>query len=367
MSQQPIVATKHTFKCYDEALQFVCFRYIDFELELQKYERVMFNVEQAYWYYLDFLVPANPSLLLHNSFAQFAYDIIRHSENLQHLVGKEDEALAAFKEYKSKIATCGAILVDPSLDYCLLVQMYANKSSFGFPKGKINYLENPEDCAIRETQEETGYNCRDNIHPDIFYDHYFNGALCRLYLVTNVDTNFSFKPNARHEICKIQWFLISQLPSTKDEVTELHVKAKNLYTVVPFVKRLKDTIKELRNPLKVTKPIHQLKHSSDKGNGSGKVQIKPSQTSAFNVVKDGQKQVTREKSFKKETQKPVAGEKSFKKETVKDDGKKRGTVNDLFNIKDNTATSSRTGNLPAELPSTFTGLSFLEHLTGANK
>lgn len=38
------------------------------------------------------------------------------------------------------------------LNYCLLVQSYFARCSWGFPKGKINENEEPLHCAVREVR-----------------------------------------------------------------------------------------------------------------------------------------------------------------------------------------------------------------------
>lgn len=48
------------------------------------------------------------------------------------------------------VPTYGAILLTTDLKHVLLVQSYWAKSSWGFPKGKVNENEDPLHCAIRE-------------------------------------------------------------------------------------------------------------------------------------------------------------------------------------------------------------------------
>ncbi len=40
------------------------------------------------------------------------------------------------------VPTYGAILLDPTLEFCLLVQGFWAKASWGFPKGKVCQLNN---------------------------------------------------------------------------------------------------------------------------------------------------------------------------------------------------------------------------------
>lgn len=59
-----------------------------------------------------------------------------------------EQMLRDWKAYKLSVPTYGVILLDPTLQYVLLVQGFSK--SWGFPKGKINEKEEPIRCAYRE-------------------------------------------------------------------------------------------------------------------------------------------------------------------------------------------------------------------------
>lgn len=61
-----------------------------------------------------------------------------------------DKILESWKQYKLTVPTYGAILLSEDLTHVLLVQSYWAKSSWGFPKGKVNENEDPIHCATRE-------------------------------------------------------------------------------------------------------------------------------------------------------------------------------------------------------------------------
>lgn len=65
-------------------------------------------------------------------------------------IQKLDVILQEWKQYKMTVPTYGAILMTSDLKHVLLVQSYWAKSSWGFPKGKVNENEDPLHCAIRE-------------------------------------------------------------------------------------------------------------------------------------------------------------------------------------------------------------------------
>ena len=52
------------------------------------------------------------------------------------------------------VPVCGAIILNPTLDKCLLVKGWSKNATWGFPKGKINKNESEIACAAREVQEE---------------------------------------------------------------------------------------------------------------------------------------------------------------------------------------------------------------------
>lgn len=62
------------------------------------------------------------------------------------------DILKRFVAYKLTVPCMGAILLDPSMQKCLLVRGFKSHSSWGFPRGKVNRNEPDIDCAIREVQ-----------------------------------------------------------------------------------------------------------------------------------------------------------------------------------------------------------------------
>ena len=70
-----------------------------------------------------------------------------------------------FYTYKTKILSCGCILLNPKRTMTLLVQDW-NKGWWMFPRGKINQDEDPVHCAAREMKEETSFDVSDSIDAD---------------------------------------------------------------------------------------------------------------------------------------------------------------------------------------------------------
>lgn len=124
----------------------------------------------------------------------------------------------------------------------LLVQSYWAKSSWGFPKGKVNEDEDPAHCAIREVLEETGFDITSYIDPDLYFESVINEQLVRLYVITGISRDTKFQPRTRYEIKSCEWFAIADLPNSKKDNTpkvKMGVSPNAFFMVLPFVKRIK--------------------------------------------------------------------------------------------------------------------------------
>lgn len=125
--------------------------------ELVSVERICFQVEEAQWYYEDFVRPLDPTLPSLN-LRQFCLLIFQRCPLLAPF--PEHQHLAAFDEflaYKVRVPVRGAIMLDPDMNELVLVKGWKKSASWMFPRGKINKDEDDLDCAIREVYEETGF------------------------------------------------------------------------------------------------------------------------------------------------------------------------------------------------------------------
>ncbi|KAH9524493.1 mRNA-decapping enzyme subunit 2 [Bulinus truncatus] len=206
--------------------------------------RIFFLIENAYWFYLDFHRVENPQLR-ECSLKEFSYSLINHCPQLKQYTTEFDKHFDDWKHYKRTIKTCGAIILDPDLKHVLLVQSFSSKNSWGFPKGKINLNEPPEDCAAREVLEETGFDIKPFMDPEEYLEKCSNEQVSRLYIVADVPLNSTFIPKTRREIRDIQWFPMDTLPTHRGDQTlkETVGQSFNLYTITPFLKPLRIWIK----------------------------------------------------------------------------------------------------------------------------
>lgn len=212
--------------------------------------RVCFQMETAHWFYSDEYVAADESgsgnklssVKLRNcSMTEFAKHMFRHIPFLRRHANDVETILENWRQYKISVPTYGAIMLNEDLTQVVLVQSYWNKTSWGFPKGKVNEQEAPHLCAIREVYEETGYSIQDKIDPDQYSEMVLNDQVSRLFFIPGVPMTTEFSPRTKNEIRDIQWFPLDLLPTSKKDAIpdELHMKYNSLYMVMPFVRSIR--------------------------------------------------------------------------------------------------------------------------------
>ncbi|KAG2307740.1 hypothetical protein Bca52824_027488 [Brassica carinata] len=165
------------------------------EEEKQSFERLMFLVESAHWYYEDNVV-----------------------ENDQTLKSLSLESLLIFRDfcaYKSRVPVAGAIILDETYERCLLVKGWKQSSSWSFPRGKKNTTNEEDDvCAIREVHEETGFDVSKLLKKEEYIEFTFEGKKrVRLYIVVGVRDDTAFAPLTKKEISVIAWHRLDGLES----------------------------------------------------------------------------------------------------------------------------------------------------------
>ncbi|XP_060873736.1 m7GpppN-mRNA hydrolase [Metopolophium dirhodum] len=232
------------------------------EVERQNLIRICFQIELAHWFYIDFYCDEHN--LKPYGINQFALHMFRHIPFLRSRESQVLDVLKEWREYKRSVPTYGAILLNEDMTQVLLVQSYWTKTSWGFPKGKVNQDEDPLNCAVREVYEEIGYDIGSVINKNDYIETVLNDQINRLYIVPGVSMKTKFSPQTRNEIGSIEWFALDKLPSNRRD----HIAAKSLnkhsfYMVLPFIRQLKSwvvkkRIKEKQN----AKPPKNSKHPS---------------------------------------------------------------------------------------------------------
>ncbi|XP_062554384.1 m7GpppN-mRNA hydrolase [Armigeres subalbatus] len=216
------------------------------ENERQNLIRVCFQIELAHWFYLDFYCVAQKQKC---GIKQFAFQLFQHIPFLQPHLSYVETILEDWKQYKLSVPTYGAIMLSEDLKHVLLVQSFWAKSSWGFPKGKINENEEPIHCAIREVYEETGYDIKNQLVPTEFIELVINYQYTKLYLIRGVPISTVFAPRTRNEIKCCEWFPIDLLPVTKNDnfvKDNLSMNGNSFFMILPFVKRLKKWLEKVQ-------------------------------------------------------------------------------------------------------------------------
>ncbi|KAF8587276.1 DCP2-domain-containing protein [Ramaria rubella] len=198
--------------------------------ELAEVERVCFQVEQAHWYYEDFIreeKPSFPSLPL----KKFSEILFHSCPLLHHWSHDHETAFNGFMSYKTRVPVCGAIMLNESLTKCVLVKGWKSSAGWGFPKGKVNENEDEAFCAVREVLEETGYNLNGQIRKSDCIRLCIKQQPITLFVVPGVPEDFPFKTQTRKEISKIDWFKLADLPTWKKNAVITH----KFYLIMPVI------------------------------------------------------------------------------------------------------------------------------------
>ncbi|KAJ2795000.1 mRNA-decapping enzyme subunit 2, partial [Coemansia furcata] len=251
------------------------------EEELQEIERICFQIEQAHWFYDDFVREANPSLPS-MSLKTFAARMFKHCPLLSQWAHNAEAAYQTFLDYKFKVPVCGAIILNEELNKVLLVKGWSSRASWGFPRGKINKDEPEWLCAQREVIEETGF----DILPYLVEKHKIEimqaDQKIMLYIITGIAEDTQFIPTTRKEISQISWHYLDDLPCSGARngaaAAEAAAAAKasndkehRYYLIKPFVKRIKTWAakhpERLGRPAVIVNRVNAPLDSRDSANG----------------------------------------------------------------------------------------------------
>lgn len=201
-------------------------------------------MEQAWWHYEDHVRHKHDLRSL--GLKEFTGLIFDTCPGLEPFRGSLEQIYAEFTAYKRTVPVCGAILLDPPMQKCLLVRGYQKGSGWGFPRGKMSHNETDEDCAIREVIEETGYDISDKLVKNDFIKLNIGNQETKLFIIQNVEETTPFAPHVRGEIGAFGWHLIKHLPSSKLESKHLYVNESGgrhrFFNVWPYMKKLRSWI-----------------------------------------------------------------------------------------------------------------------------
>lgn len=234
----------------------------------QSFERILFLVEYAHWFYEDNSVENNPSL---KSFTlkEFTSLMFNSCDVLKPYVPHIDDIFKDFTSYKVRVPVTGAIILDQTYERCVLVKGWKG-TSWSFPRGKKNKDEEDDACAIREVLEETGFNVSKLINKDEYIEMIFGPQRVRLYIVGGVKDDTAFAPQTKKEISEIAWQRLDELQPANRDVISRSVAGHKLYMVAPFLKSLRSWISSHQPPVapRPDAPVRALSVWKAKGRSS---------------------------------------------------------------------------------------------------
>lgn len=158
-------------------------------------------LERTLWYYNDHLKDnrykiRNLYVLLSLLFAKL------NDRNLKYLINK-------YNNIVKEVPLSGAVLISDDGRLLLVKNNFAK--TWSFPKGKLADTETAQEAAVRECFEETGYDISNKIETKNVIVKKCNRRLIHLYVITNVPSNYEFKPQNQNEIAKVAWFPINHM------------------------------------------------------------------------------------------------------------------------------------------------------------
>lgn len=217
------------------------------EEELQAFERILFSVEQAHWFYEDNAMEQNMALKS-LTLREFTSLMFQSCAALRPYITQIDDIYKDFTTYKTRVPVMGAIILDETLERCLLVKGWKAGASWSFPRGKKNKNEEDHLCAIREVIEETGYDVEPKLKLEDHLEFVMGQQRMRLYIIPGVKDDTMFAPQTKKEVSEIAWHRVDELPVANGESIVHHRGPTGLkyFMVFPFVTPLKNWIAKKR-------------------------------------------------------------------------------------------------------------------------
>lgn len=206
--------------------------------DLESFERILFLLEQAHWFYEDNAVEQNPSLKS-LSFKEFTSLMFNSCAALRPYIAHIDDIYKDFTSYKFRVPVTGAIILDETYERCLLVKGWKAGASWSFPRGKKSKDEEDHACAVREVLEETGFDVSKLLKMDDYIEVVIGQQRVRLYIITGVKEDTVFAPLTKKEISEISWHRLDELQPAGDDAMSRGVNGLRLYMVAPFLTALK--------------------------------------------------------------------------------------------------------------------------------
>lgn len=210
--------------------------------DLSSMERVFFQVEEAQWFYTDFVRVLNPQLPS-MKMKSFAPKILSKCPMLWKW-GDPADALSGFGRYKQTIPVRGVAMLNHDFTKVVLVKD-SDRKTWSFPRGKISKDEGDLECAIRETREETGFDCREYVSEGDILERTIYGKNFKIYVARGVPEGTKFEPQVRNEIDEIRWVSVKSLQkSIRNNPNKYFVVDRMLKPLVKWISQTSGSVSE---------------------------------------------------------------------------------------------------------------------------
>lgn len=114
------------------------------------------------------------------------------------------------------------------IDFLLIKHQKDKTDRYGFPKGHIEELESIEECAVRETFEETGVVSRLLYElPPVFASNKRENKVVHVFLAKQLNPQNGIQKKSE-EISEAAWFPMEELPEIYEYQKPLATYAKNI-------------------------------------------------------------------------------------------------------------------------------------------
>jgi 8-oxo-dGTP pyrophosphatase MutT (NUDIX family) len=185
----------------------------------QLYNNLLNSIQELYWKYLDdFIIPNIISFDFKGKTEKFMEYCFKHFAVFAPIKQDYNIIYDRFKAKIDNIPVAGTILVNH--DKTKVIMIKTKRGKYDFPKGKIEKLETIKQTAIRETIEEVGYDCTNNInHAKIISFKVYNKHIestsvkkVTMFIIHNVDESFPFKSKTSiYEVDSVSWVPINNI------------------------------------------------------------------------------------------------------------------------------------------------------------
>ncbi|XP_021897739.1 mRNA-decapping enzyme subunit 2 [Carica papaya] len=213
----------------------------------QSFERILFLVEYAHWFYEDNTVEKNPSLKS-LTLKEFTSLLFNSCDVLRPYVAHIDDIFKDFTSYKVRVPVTGAIILDETFERVRLFQNFLC-SDLLVLQFSFMFADSILFVSHIQVQEETGFDVSKLLKKDEFIELIFGQQRVRLYIIAGVRDDTAFAPQTKKEISEIAWHRIDDLQAASDHVISRGVTGLKLYMVSPFLLSLKSWISVHQPPV----------------------------------------------------------------------------------------------------------------------